>query len=184
MMNTKLWASVAIAATLSLGMTACGTATSDSGSTAEQASATAQADSANPCAANPCAGAATLVSFNADDGVAILGTDPVAYFTQGEAVQGSEEFEHEWNGVVWRFANAEHRDLFAAAPEQYAPQYGGYCAWAVSQGATAPIEPDAWKIVDGKLYLNYNSDVQTRWEQDIPGNIDKANQNWPGVLTQ
>ncbi len=114
-------------------------------------------------------------------GVAIDGYDPVAYFTLGKPVPGEKQFSHEWNDATWRFASAENRDKFAAAPEKYAPQYGGYCAWAVSQGYTADINPAAWKIVDGKLYLNYSRGVQETWEQDVPGNISKANQNWPGI---
>ena len=114
----------------------------------------------------------------AEDGVAIRGTDPVAYFKESKAVQGSSEFEYEWMGVKWQFSNEENRDLFASNPEEYAPQYGGYCAWAVSQGYTASIDPQAWKIVDGKLYLNYSQDVQKRWSKDIPGNIAKADANW------
>jgi YHS domain-containing protein len=113
--------------------------------------------------------------------VAIEGYDPVAYFEAGEPAQGSDAFEHRWNGVVWRFTNATNRDAFAKAPERYAPQYGGYCAWAVSQGYTASIDPAAWRIVDGKLYLNYSKSVQQTWQQDIPGNIRKANANWPGI---
>ena len=115
-------------------------------------------------------------------GTAIDGTDPVAYFTEGRPVEGSSDFKHEWNGATWRFKNAENRDLFAANPEKYAPQYGGYCAWAVSQGYTASTDPEAWKIVDGKLYLNYSKDVQATWERDVPGNISKADGNWPKVL--
>ena len=118
-----------------------------------------------------------------EDGVAIKGADPVAYFTEDAYVQGSEEFTHDWNGAVWHFASAENRDAFANEPEKFAPEYGGFCAWAVSQGATAPIDPTAWKIVDGKLYLNYDARVQAQWSEDIPGNIAKADQNWPGVLT-
>ena len=136
---------------------------------------------ANPCAANPCAGDVSAVNFNLDGGVAIKGTDPVAYFTESSVVQGTSEYAYEWSGAVWHFSSAEHRDLFAANPEQYAPQYGGYCAWAVSQGYTAPIDPEAWKIVDGKLYLNYDKRIQARWEKDIPGNIAKANENWPNI---
>ena len=120
--------------------------------------------------------------FKDNNGLAIRGTDPVAYFTQGSPVAGKPEFAHNWSGATWLFANEEHRDLFAANPEQYAPQYGGFCAWAVSQGYTASIAPQAWKIVDGKLYLNYNKGIQRRWEKDIPGNIKKANSNWPEVL--
>lgn len=113
--------------------------------------------------------------------VAIDGTDPVAYFQEGRPVEGSSDFEHEWKGATWQFASAENRDLFAADPEAYAPQYGGYCAWAVSQGYTASIDPEAWKIVDGKLYLNYSKGVQSRWAQDIPGHITAADQNWPEI---
>ncbi|MEL7314135.1 MAG: YHS domain-containing (seleno)protein, partial [Cyanobacteria bacterium J06559_3] len=109
-----------------------------------------------------------------EDGVAIQGADPVAYFTEDGYVQGSDEFTHEWNGATWHFASAENRDAFAGEPEAYAPEYGGFCAWAVSQGNTAPIDPTAWKIVDGKLYLNYDDSVQARWSEDIPGNIAKA----------
>ena len=115
-------------------------------------------------------------------GTAIDGTDPVAYFTEGKPVEGSAEFKHEWNGATWRFSSAENRDLFAANPEAYAPQYGGYCAWAVSQGYTASTDPDAWAIVDGKLYLNYNQAVQSKWGKSIPQNIAAADKNWPSVL--
>ncbi|MEM7527077.1 MAG: YHS domain-containing (seleno)protein [Pseudomonadota bacterium] len=131
----------------------------------------------------------TTPAFAAEDpvyqslfGTAIDGTDPVAYFTEGRPVDGSSDFKHEYNGATWLFASAENRDLFAANPEKYAPQYGGYCAWAVSQGYTASTDPENWAIVDGKLYLNYNADVQTRWNKDIPGHIASADKNWPKVL--
>lgn len=115
-------------------------------------------------------------------GTAIDGTDAVAYFTEGRPVEGSSDFTLEWNGATWRFASAENRDKFAAEPEKYAPQYGGYCAWAVSQGYTASTDPEAWKIVDGKLYLNYSKGVQAQWEGDVAGNIKAADGNWPKVL--
>ncbi len=144
--------------------------------------ATANSPSAsNAPAANEQVAAPTYAVF-AEDGVAIRGADPVAYFTVGEYTPGSDEFTHEWEGATWQFASAENRDLFAANPEEYAPQYGGFCAYAVSQGNTAPIEPTAWKIVDGKLYLNFNDKIQERWSKDIPGYIAQADQNWPGVL--
>lgn len=96
---------------------------------------------------------------------------------------GRDKFELDWKNAKWRFANAEHRDLFKFDPEKYAPQYGGYCAWAVSQGYTASVDPkNALRIVAGKLYLNYNVDIQKKWTKDIPGNIKKADTNWPGVL--
>lgn len=144
----------------------------------------------NPCAskANPCAGKTTSQaipegSFFTEDGVAIRGTDPVAYFLENQPVAGSSEFAYEWGGATWHFASAANRDRFAADPTAYAPQYGGYCAWAVAQGSLAPTDPNAWKIVDGKLYLNVNRRIQQKWEKDIPGNIAKADQNWPGVLS-
>jgi YHS domain-containing protein len=112
---------------------------------------------------------------------AIEGYDPVAYFDEGKPVEGDSDYSHEWMGATWYFASAENRDLFAANPDKYAPQYGGYCAWAVSQGYTAEIDPDAWSIVDDKLYLNYSLDVQKQWQQDVPGNVTKADANWPGI---
>jgi len=126
----------------------------------------------------------TLPAVYVEDEVAIAGADPVAYFTDGAYVPGSAEFAHEWSGATWHFASAENRDEFASNPTQYAPQYGGFCAWAVSQGYTAAVDPEAWKIVDGKLYLNYDQSIQARWEKDIPGNIAKADSNWPSVAEQ
>lgn len=141
------------------------------------------ASSGEPVAVEASIAAAQDIRYFVDDsGLAIRGTDPVAYFTQGGPVTGSSEFVYTWRNATWQFASAENRDLFVANPEQYAPQYGGFCAWAVSQGYTASIDPNAWRIVDGKLYLNYNRGVQRQWERDIPGNISKANANWPDVL--
>lgn len=114
--------------------------------------------------------------------VAIRGFDPVAYFTVGQPTRGNPRFATTWNGAQWHFASAANRDAFVANPQRYAPQYGGYCAWAVSQGYTAGIDPMAWRIVGGRLYLNYNRQIQQRWESDIPGNIAAANRNWPRVL--
>ena len=115
-------------------------------------------------------------------GVAIEGTDPVAYFTDAKAVIGSSKFSHRWNGAEWRFKNAANRDTFAKTPGKYAPAFGGYCAWAVSQGYTAGIDPEAWTIHEGTLYLNYSKNIQEQWAQDISGNIAKGRRNWPGVL--
>jgi len=113
-------------------------------------------------------------------GKAIKGYDPVAYFTMSKPVEGDGDFTYKWMGATWRFASAENRDTFAGMPEKYAPQYGGYCAWAVSQGYTASIDPAAWKIVDGKLYLNYSKGVQKQWQDGgIPKLIAAANANWP-----
>ena len=112
---------------------------------------------------------------------AVDGYDAVSYFTEGKAVEGSGDFTYKWNGATWKFASQAHRDAFAAAPEKYAPQYGGYCAWAVSQGYTAGADPEVWRVVDGKLYLNYSKDVQKQWAEDVPGNIAKGDGNWPGI---
>jgi YHS domain-containing protein len=114
-------------------------------------------------------------------GVAIKGYDPVAYFEEGRPVEGSRAFQYEWMGAVWRFASAANRDAFAADPARFAPQYGGYCAYAVAQGTTADIDPEAWRIVEGKLYLNLSKDIKARWEQDVPGYIAKADANWPKI---
>ena len=127
------------------------------------------------------AGAGGVVNSSSLTGTAIEGYDPVAYFTEGRPVEGASAFSHDWMGATWYFASAENRDRFAAKPESYAPQYGGYCAWAVAHGYTAKIDPEAWKIVDGKLYLNYSKDVQADWAEDIPGNISKGDANWPKI---
>ncbi len=118
--------------------------------------------------------------FN-ESGTAIRGYDPVAYFTQDKPVEGSPEHTTEYNGVQWRFASAENRDLFAAEPEKYAPQYGGYCAWAAANNYIASIDPHAWSIKDSKLYLNFSKFVRARWAVDKSGNIAKADKNWPGL---
>ncbi len=118
----------------------------------------------------------------AEDGIAIDGTDPVAYFTQGKPVKGDPAIALKWRGATWHFASAENRATFESNPKAYAPQYGGYCAWAVSQGYTASTTPEAWKIVDGKLYLNYSRRIQRKWEGDIPGLIASADNHWPGLL--
>lgn len=113
---------------------------------------------------------------------ALSGYDAVSYFTSGEPTKGSKKFKHEWNGATWHFATADNRDLFVADPERYAPQYGGYCAWAVSQGYTASGDPTVWKIVDDKLYVNYNDEVGATWRADPAKFIKLANENWPNVL--
>ena len=117
-----------------------------------------------------------------DGGAAIRGNDPVAYFTEGKPVKGKAEFSHQWKGATWRFASAANRERFAAAPEKYAPQYGGYCAYGVASGYAVKTEPDAWSVVEGKLYLNYDRNVQASWVKDIPGYIRKADANWPRAL--
>jgi YHS domain-containing protein len=114
--------------------------------------------------------------------VAVEGFDPVAYFAQGEPVKGSKGFSTTYQGAEFRFSSQANLDAFLAMPADYAPQYGGYCSWAVSQGYTAKGDAQHWKIVDGKLYLNYNRSVQEKWEQDIEGFIESAEGNWPTLL--
>ena len=116
-----------------------------------------------------------------DEGLALKGYDPVAYYKQGQPVKGSAQYSRQWMQATWWFSSAENRDLFAADPAKYAPQFGGYCAWAVSKNYTAPTDPEAWKIVDGKLYLNYNKDIQKKWEQDLAKRIEDAHKNWPDL---
>jgi len=118
----------------------------------------------------------------ASGGVAINGYDPVGYFTAGKPVRGSSKHTSSYNGATWRFASADSKAKFDAEPAKYAPQYGGYCAWAVAKGTTAKTDPDAWRIHKGKLYLNYNKSIQARWQKDIPSNVKQADANWPKVL--
>lgn len=108
----------------------------------------------------------------------------MAYFAEGRPVRGRPEFTHAWAGATWHFASAANRDRFAAEPARYAPAYGGHCAWAAAEGYLAPIDPQAWRIVDGRLFLNYDRSVQRRWERDIPGNIARADRNWPQLSAQ
>jgi YHS domain-containing protein len=114
--------------------------------------------------------------------LALSGYDTVAYFTEQRPVKGDKAFTHTYMGATWQFSSAANREKFVSAPDKYAPQYGGYCAWAVSQGYTASGDPQRWKVVSGKLYLNYDIDVQKKWETDIAGFIAKGNKNWPSVL--
>lgn len=114
--------------------------------------------------------------------LAIEGYDTVAYFTENRAKKGSREFETTWMEAKWRFASAEHRDLFVANPEKYAPQYGGYCAYAVAKNSTASIEPEQFEIVDGRLYLNYNAKIKSRWLDQRDEFIVAADANWPSVI--
>jgi YHS domain-containing protein len=124
--------------------------------------------------------AQTSQVFNTEEG-AIRGYDPVAYFTEGKAVIGLKEYTFEWNGAKWYFSSKENKALFEKNPAQHAPQYGGYCAYGTADGHKAPTQPDAWSIVDNKLYLNYNKKVQTEWKKDQSGYIKKADINWPTI---
>lgn len=115
------------------------------------------------------------------EGVAVGGYDPVAYFTQGRPVKGRAEIAAEYRGATWRFASTANRETFLAEPEKYAPAYGGYCAWAIAQGKLSKGDPNNWDIVEGRLYLNYNGNIQARWRKDAAGFIGKAETHWPGL---
>jgi len=115
-------------------------------------------------------------------GLGAKGYDVVAYFTDGKPVAGSERHTAEYGGVKWQFASREHRDLFAADPAKYAPQYGGFCSWGVANGKLFDVDPvNGWKIVDGKLYLNFNADINATFANDAHGFIGKAERNWPAL---
>ncbi|MGM4985836.1 MULTISPECIES: YHS domain-containing (seleno)protein [Rhizobium] len=120
----------------------------------------------------------------ATNGVAINGYDAVAYFTDHKPVKGSDKFTTNYKGTTFYFASAAHRDAFAGNPEHYAPQFGGYCAYGTAEGHKAPTEPQAFTVVDDKLYLNYNDHVMQTWRTDIGGYIKKANANWDTVKEQ
>ena len=113
------------------------------------------------------------------NGIAINGHDAVAYFTDNKAVEGSESFVFEWMGAKWLFSTSDHLEAFKANPEKYAPQFGGYCAYGVSENHKSPTDPNAWTIVDQKLYLNYSKKVKELWSKDVPTRIQKANEYWP-----
>jgi enamine deaminase RidA (YjgF/YER057c/UK114 family) len=116
--------------------------------------------------------------------LSISGYDPVAYFTDGKPVQGKSEFEYLWHKLRWHFANGEHRDLFANNPDRYTPQYDGYCAMGVSAGEAGhkdTIDPEAWTIVDGKLYLTHMSQAMDAWRQNPAEFIKQADANWAAV---
>jgi YHS domain-containing protein len=133
------------------------------------------------CAAAPAVWAG---EYFEKDGAAIRGHDPVAYFKEGKPVKGSAEHRFEHKGSVFQFASKANRDAFAAEPDRYAPQYGGFCAFGMASGYKAAIDPAAFTVRDGKLYLNYNRDVQKQWSADVPGHVAKADRNWPTVSRQ
>ena len=123
--------------------------------------------------------AGKVPAFNMDGkGVALHGYDAVSYF-ENDPVPGTYAFSYNYGEATWRFASAENRKKFAREPEKYLPQFGGYCAKAVSENDTADIDPLAYRIIHGKLYLNYDAKIQKLWERDIPGRIAKAEKYWP-----
>jgi hypothetical protein len=122
---------------------------------------------------------APVAAQNSDHFVALKGYDPVEYFASGKPIVGLPSIAYKWRDVKWQFASEANRDAFVASPEKYAPQFGGYCSFAVSRGTVADIDPKQWAIVDGKLYLNNNAFAQSLWDQDRSGNISAGNVNWP-----
>lgn len=115
-------------------------------------------------------------------GLGAKGFDVVSYFLDGRPAAGSPDFTHEYGGVTWQFVSRQHRDLFASNPKKYAPQYGGFCSWGVSQGKLFDVDPvNGWTIRDGKLYLNFNAGINSTFAKDAATFIAKANKNWPGL---
>lgn len=114
--------------------------------------------------------------------LALSGFDSVAYFREGKAVEGNEDFSIKYQGATWQFKDQSNMDAFLLSPESYAPQYGGYCAWAVAHDNTAKGDPEQWHITDGKLYLNYDEDIREKWLKDKKALITTADSNWPRVL--
>jgi YHS domain-containing protein len=133
--------------------------------------------------ASPAFAAKEAVNTKGRADVAIKGYDPVSYWTDGKPAEGSKEFTTEWHGATWRFASQEHLDLFKGDPDKYAPQYGGYCAWAMAdgKGRTVGISPEAWNIYNGKLYLNYNQRVLEEWLTTKDADIEVADRNYPSI---
>jgi YHS domain-containing protein len=113
--------------------------------------------------------------------VILNGYDAVAYFTKGLPTQGSKNFAVEHDGATYYFASAENMKAFQANPAKFAPQFGGYCAMGAALGKKLDVDSTQFKVVDGKLYLNVNADVFKKWSEDVPGNIVKADANWPAI---
>jgi len=120
-----------------------------------------------------------VAPIDAPEAVALDGYDPVAYFIAGEPTQGAADIAYEWRGARWQFASQANRDAFAAEPERYAPQYGGYCSYAMAHGYIARGNPFQWAIVENKLYVNNNAFAMTLWDKDRPGHIVAGDANWP-----
>jgi YHS domain-containing protein len=137
---------------------------------------------ANPAMAAPPINTLKTGIFGGSTDTAINGYDTVAYFTDGKPVKGQDALATEWMGAKWKFASQAHLDLFKANPEKYAPQYGGYCAYGVTQDYLVKVEPDQFTVLDGKLYLNYDAGVQTKWLKDPAGYIRQADAKFKELL--
>jgi YHS domain-containing protein len=125
--------------------------------------------------------AALAGEFFETDGVALHGYDPVAYFVAAKPQKGTAEHSYEYKGSKFYFVNEENRHAFMESPDKYAPQFGGFCAYGTAQGYKVSTQPDAFSIVKDKLYLNHNVQVRDIWQKDVPGNISRAEHNWPEV---
>ena len=125
--------------------------------------------------------AADKISTSWYNDLAVKGYDTVAYFTENAAVEGNKAHSYQWQGATWRFSSNENLALFKANPTKYAPQYGGYCAYAIASGSFAGIEPEQFTVVNGKLYLNYNHDIQKTWKADRDNFIQMADKKWPAL---
>ncbi len=127
--------------------------------------------------------AATKSLINVDKtGLALKGYDPVAYFTENRPVMGNTQFASTYNGARYQFASAANKNTFDANPSKYEPQFGGFCAYAASEGHTAKIEPDAFEVLNGRLLLQYDKDIREKFNQDPQGRLKKADANWPGLV--
>lgn len=158
-----------------LAFSACTKPTKPAAEATQEAAAPVAAEVAAPAVAAP------VSVFTDANRVAIHGYDPVAYFTVGAPTPGSASFTSDVNGAIYQFASAENKALFDADPAKYEPAYGGFCAYGASVGKKFETSPDAFKIQGGKLYLNKDKNIQKEWEKDVPGNITKADANWPGI---
>ena len=116
--------------------------------------------------------------YTVEGAIAIDGHDPVAYFTESKPVKGEKKHKLQYNGAIWHFASAENRETFKADPKKYEPQYGGFCAYAMAQGYKAPTVPESWRVIDGKLYLNYSIGVRDLWEKKRASYIKSADKHW------
>jgi YHS domain-containing protein len=114
-------------------------------------------------------------------GVALRGHDPVAYFNGGKPTAGAATFQSKFDGATYQFSSAAHKEMFDKEPAKFAPQYGGFCAFAAAKGAKFDADPTVFKVIDGKLYMNFNADVSQKWNADVPGHIKAADTNWPGL---
>jgi YHS domain-containing protein len=153
-----------------------------SGSTVLTATALLIALTVTSCGLIPSQAQSSIIAVNVDESrLAIKGYDPVAYFTEAKPVQGSSQFSAQHLGATYFFSSAQHQSMFESDPNKYAPQYGGYCAYGVSKEYKFDIDPEAWAVVDGKLYLNLNEKVQNRWVTNKEDLIVEANSIWTKI---